>query len=125
MKSREQGSFRVINTRVHGVADCATGILLIASPYLFGFANSTAAQWVPMILGALVVGMSLLTRYELGLYGLIPMHVHLMLDAAQASLLIASPWLFGFSKAVYLPHLIIGIAELVIVALSQPQRRLR
>jgi hypothetical protein len=124
MAARKQMSFQVIPTRIHGVLDYATGLLLIAAPYLLGFADGSAAQWVPMILGVATIGASLMTRYELGVYGLIPMPMHLMLDAGSAVLLIASPWLFGFADRVYWPHVVVGVFELVVGALSrtQPQR---
>ena len=65
-----------------------------------------------------------MTRYELGLYGLIPMPMHLMLDAGTAILMIASPWLFGFADRIYWPHVMVGVFELVVGAMSrtQPQR---
>ena len=124
MAARKQGSFQVIPTRIHGMIDYATGVLLLAAPYLFGFADGSAAQWVPMVLGIATIGASLLTRYELGVYGLIPMPMHLMLDGGSAIFLIASPWLFGFADRIYWPHVMVGLFELVIGVLSrtQPQR---
>ena len=124
MAARTQMSFQVIPTKIHGVLDYATGLLLIAAPYLLGFADGTAAQWVPMIVGVAIIGASLMTRYELGLSGLIPMPMHLMLDAGTAILLIASPWLFGFADRTYWPHVMVGVFELVVGAMSrrQPQR---
>jgi hypothetical protein len=124
MAARKQMSFQIIPTKIHGVLDYATGLLLIAAPYLLGFADGSAAQWVPMILGIATIGASLMTRYELGLYGLIPMPMHLMLDAGTAIFLIASPWLFGFADRIYWPHVVVGVFELAVGALSrtQPQR---
>ena len=37
---------RFLPTRVHGVIDYLWGVALIATPWLFGFANGGAAQWV-------------------------------------------------------------------------------
>lgn len=121
MAARKQASFQVIPTRIHGMIDYATGVLLLAAPYLFGFADGSAAQWVPMLLGIATIGASLMTRYELGVYGLIPMPMHLMLDGATAIFLIASPWLFGFADRIYWPHVMVGVFELVIGALSRTQ----
>ena len=104
---------RFIPTKVHGVLDYLTGALLIAAPYLLGFADGTAAQWVPMILGAGAILYSLFTNYETGLIKLLPMPVHLMLDLGSGILLAASPWLFGFADRVYWPHLIVGLFEIV------------
>ncbi len=36
---------RFLPTRVHGVIDYLWGVALIATPWLFGFANGGAAQW--------------------------------------------------------------------------------
>ncbi|MBD0275612.1 MAG: SPW repeat protein [Acetobacteraceae bacterium] len=104
---------RFISTRTHGVLDYAVGALLIVVPYLLGFADGTAAQWVPQILGLVAIGGSLMTDYELGVMRVIPMPVHLMIDIGSGALLALSPWLFGFSDRVFWPHLIVGIWEII------------
>lgn len=103
---------RFINTRIHGMIDYMMGILLIISPWLFGFANGGAAQWVPIILGLGALMYSLMTDYELGLLKIISVKAHLMIDLIAGIFLAASPWIFGFADEVYLPHLILGIAEI-------------
>lgn len=103
---------RFMSTRVHGMTDYAMGILLLASPYLFGFATGGVKQWLPMILGVAMIGMALFTRYELGAVRVIPMPAHLAVDGLSGALLAISPWLFGFAGMVYLPHLILGLIEL-------------
>ncbi|WP_230532127.1 SPW repeat domain-containing protein [Microvirga roseola] len=103
---------RFIPTRVHGVIDYLTGLLLIAAPFVLGFADGGAAQWVPMIVGAGILIMSLMTDYELSLAHLIPLPVHLGVDAIGGLLLLVSPWLFGFADFVFWPHVIIGLMEI-------------
>ncbi len=103
---------RIISTKVHGMLDYLSGALLIASPWLFDFANGEAAQWVPVIVGATILLMSILTDYEAGLVKKIPMSTHLTMDVLGGLLLAASPWIFGFADYVYLPHLILGIMEI-------------
>jgi hypothetical protein len=103
---------RILSTRVHGMMDYGMGILLLVSPYLFGFATGGLKQWLPMLLGVAMIGMSLLTRYELGAFKLIPMPAHLAVDGVSGALLALSPWLFGFSGVVFLPHLVLGLIEL-------------
>lgn len=104
---------RFIPTRVHGILDYIVGLLLIASPWVFNFARGGAETWVPVILGAGALVYSLFTNYELGAVKRISMGAHLGLDAASGLLLAASPWLFGFSDFVYLPHLILGLFEII------------
>ena len=88
------------------------GALLVVAPYILGFADGTAAQWVPQAVGAALIGASLLTDYELGVVRVIPMPVHLGLDVAGGALLAVSPWLFGFADRVWVPHVIFGLAEI-------------
>ena len=109
----------MIPTRVHGIIDYVVGALLILAPFLFGFADGTAAQWTPILLGVSALVYSLLTRYELSVVKAIPMPVHLGLDIASGLLLLASPWLFGFADRVWLPHVVVGIAEVGVAALTR------
>lgn len=102
---------RFLPTRIHGALDYLVGLLLIVAPWLLGFADGTAAQYVPQALGVAALIYALLTDYELGVVRLIPMPVHLMLDAGSGVLLAASPWLFGFADRVFWPHLILGLVE--------------
>jgi hypothetical protein len=103
---------KFISTKVHGVLDYMMGILLIASPWIFGFADGGMQTWTPIVLGLMAIIYSLMTDYELGLSDNIRMRTHLILDFMSGLLLAASPWLFGFAEEVYLPHLILGIAEI-------------
>jgi hypothetical protein len=110
---------RPIPTRIHGFIDYVTGVLLIAAPFLFGFADGSAAQWVPMILGVAILGMALMTNFEMSLVKLIPMPMHLGIDAAGGLLLLASPWLFGFADRVFWPHVIIGVMEIGLALMTR------
>lgn len=114
---------RFIPTKVHGFLDYAMGAILIAAPWLLGFAIGGAETWVPVVLGAGAILYSLLTDYELGIARMIPMRVHLGLDAASGLLLAASPWIFGFADHVYLPHLVLGIAEIGAALLTETAPR--
>ena len=116
---------KIISTRVHGVLDYLVGALLIASPWLFDFARGGAETWVPVVLGAGTIIYSLLTDYELGVSKTFSMKTHLGLDAMSGVFLAISPWLFGFNEYVYLPHLILGILELIAVWMTNPVPAIR
>lgn len=103
---------RFIPTRAHGAMDYLIGVLLIAAPWLFGFATGGPAQWVPIVLGAGVIVYSALTAYELGLAPMIPVPVHLTIDIVAGVVLALSPWLFAFSSVIVWPHLIVGLLEI-------------
>jgi hypothetical protein len=116
---------RFIPTRLHGALDYGVGALLILLPYLLGFADGTAAQYVPQALGAAAIAYAVLTDYELGLVRVIPMPLHLWLDAGSGVLLAASPWLFGFADRIWLPHLALGLFEIGASLLTRTQPAFR
>jgi hypothetical protein len=110
---------RLIPTRIHGLLDYSVGLLLIATPWLFGFADRGAETWLPVMLGAGAILYSLVTDYELGLVRMLSMRAHLGLDVLSGLLLAASPWLFGFSEYVYLPHLLLGVLEIGVALFTE------
>lgn len=103
---------KIISTKTHGILDYLMGIVLIASPWIFNFANGGAEQWIPIIVGAGALVYSLMTDYEMGIVKTIPMKTHLNIDLMSGIFLAVSPWLFGFSDEVVAPHLILGILEI-------------
>lgn len=114
---------RFIPTQIHGAMDYLMGLVLIAAPWLLGFADGGAETWIPVILGAGAILYSLMTDYELGAVRLIPMPVHLGLDAASGALLAVSPWLFGFDERVWIPHLVLGLVEVAAALTTQTHPR--
>jgi hypothetical protein len=112
---------RFIPTRVHGILDYSLGLLLLSSPWIFKLSVGYAEAAVPMILGLAIILYSLCTDYEEGLFKRLSMNVHLNLDLLGGILLAASPWIFNFHQYVYMPHVFLGIFE-IITALSTIQQ---
>jgi hypothetical protein len=110
---------RFLPTRLHGILDYLMGLLLIAAPWLFGFARGGAETWVPVVLGVGVLVYSTLTDYEFGIVRRIQMPTHLWLDAIGGVLLAVSPWLFGFDQHVWVPHVVLGVGEMVAAFMSE------
>ncbi|MGN6421650.1 MAG: SPW repeat domain-containing protein [Pseudobacter sp.] len=108
-----------ISTKAHGYLDYIVGILLIGAPWILDFARGGAETWVPVILGTGTILYSLLTDYELGITRVFTMRMHLFLDVVAGLLLAASPWLFGFADYIRLPHLVVGIMEILIALLTR------
>lgn len=112
---------RLIPTQVHGVLDYAMGVLLIISPWLFGFSDSDAATWIAIIVGAAIIVASLVTDYELSLAKIIPMRAHLGLDILSGAFLAVSPWLFGFADENWWFFMAAGIAEVGAGLFTDPE----
>lgn len=110
---------RFINTKVHGVIDYLFNLFLIASPWIFGYHKAeSAAEWVSIIIGATSLVISACTNYEFGLFKLINMRMHLLLDAFFGVVLALSPWIFAFYDVVYKPHLYMGVVAMAITFFS-------
>ena len=81
---------------VHGLLEYAAGALLIAAPFLFGF-DADAATAVSVVAGVLMLVVASSTDGPTSLVNEIPLAAHVLLDYALAAVLIAVPFLFGFS----------------------------
>lgn len=110
---------KFINRKTHAVLDYVVGAALIAAPWLLGFSDNAAATWAPVGVGVLTLLMSVMTDYEGGFVKVISMPAHLTMDTLTGIFLAASPWLFGFSERVFLPHLLVGIIEICVVIFSE------
>jgi hypothetical protein len=109
----------MISSKTHAVLDYLVGILLIAAPWLLGFADNSAATTIPVVLGISTLVYSLFTNYEYSLARMLPFKIHLTIDFMAGLLLLASPWLFGFHEEVYLPHVIVGAFEILAVLMTR------
>jgi hypothetical protein len=81
---------------VHGVVEYLAAILLIAAPFLFGFDDDTATG-VSIVAGVLILIVTASTDMSTGLIKSIPVPAHVIVDYLAAGLLIAAPFLFGFT----------------------------
>lgn len=79
----------------HAIADYAVGIVVIAVALAVG--GSTEAVATGVAVGAVVLVLSALTRYPLGIVRIVPFPVHSAGDYLAAALLIVAPFALGFS----------------------------
>jgi len=106
---------RFIPTKFHAPLDYIVGVALIASPWIFGFSDTTAPTVVSIVLGIGLIAYSLITNYELGVWKLAPMAVHNLIDVVAGALLALSPWLFGFADDpanVWIWFVVVGLAAI-------------
>ena len=105
----------LISPFIHGVAEYAAGILFIAAPFLFGF-DSDAATAVSIVLGIGVLVVAASSDGPTGLAKTIPVGIHVVLDFVVVAVLIAAPFLFGFSDegSPTAFFMVLGIAHLLL-----------
>src|SRR3954462_5288006 len=81
---------------VHSLIEYIAGALLIAAPLLLDY-HSGAAKAVSIILGVLVLFLVATTTSTMSLINQVPLSMHIVFDYVIAAVMIASPFLFGFS----------------------------
>lgn len=109
---------KMISTKIHSYLDYITGITFLSAPALLNSQDSAAAVWTLMAMGGMILILSIFTDYEGGLVREFSISTHLNLDIITGLFLAASPWIIGFSDVIYLPHLILGLFELIVALLT-------
>jgi len=82
---------------VHSIIEYLAAVLFIAAPFIFPFEDGTA-EAISIIVGVIVLIVAATTVGRTGLIASIPISAHVVLDYVLAALLIAAPFLFGFSS---------------------------
>lgn len=115
----------IIPTKTHAYIDYLTAGSLLTLPFAFSGKSRGVETYLPVLVGAGVLAQSLFTRYELGVKKKMNMKTHLNLDYMTGALMAASPFLFGFRKKTWLPHVAIGLSELAIAYFTKPKPKNR
>jgi hypothetical protein len=103
-----------ISTTFYGVINYTCAILLIASPWLFNFAQyGGASLFMPIIIGWLQLIMAIFSDNPLGFIKVFPMQMHNCLDVLTGSFLMCLPWTYDFASKVSLPHFVFGAIFLI------------
>ena len=106
----------------HAFADYAVGILLIVVALAYnGSAGATATG---VVVGAVVLLVSALTRYPLGIVKVLPFTIHSAGDYLAAALLIAAPFVLNFADAeggIAAFYVVMGIAVLAVSLITNYQ----
>jgi hypothetical protein len=110
-----------ISTRTHGLADYATGGVLLLAPAVLR-PRLRRDRILLRAAGGAMLGCSALTDWEVGVRRVLPVPVHLALDAASGALMLTAPWLLGSRRAGardWLPPLLLGATELGAAVLTE------
>jgi hypothetical protein len=80
----------------HGLLEYVASVALIVAPFVLAF-QSGAATAVSIVTGVVVLVLAATTTGSTSIVNQLPVSVHILLDYVLAALLIASPFLFGYS----------------------------
>jgi hypothetical protein len=115
---------RFIPTSVHGVVDHVIAPALVAGPALLKLGRTSPESLVARAVGGVEALSANFTDYELSRKKIIPMPVHLALDAMSGATLALVPQLTGArqrGKKHWLPHLAIGALEVGLAAFTKTE----
>jgi hypothetical protein len=113
-----------IPTNVHHAVDRVVGPTLVVAPTLLRLGRTSPEGLVARAVGGAESVYSNYTDYELNARKLIPMRVHLALDAAGGAALAIVPQLTGArrrGKKHWLPHLAIGALEVGLAVFTKTE----
>ena len=115
---------RFIPTKVHGAVDHVVGPALVLAPTLLRFSSTSPEGLTARAVGGVEALYSNLTDYEMSMKNVVPMKVHVALDAVGGATLALVPQLTGArsrGKKHWLPHLAIGAFEIGMAALTKAE----
>ena len=88
---------RLLPAWFHAIADYAVGVTLIVTAIAVGGAGKAVAPGI--VVGAVVLAVSMLTRYPLGVWKVLPFTIHSAGDYLAAALLVISPFALNFNHS--------------------------
>jgi hypothetical protein len=115
---------RFIPTSVHGAIDHVVGPALVLAPTVLGLRRTSPEGITARAVGGVEAFYSNLTDYEMSLKNVVPMRIHLALDAVGGATLALVPQLTGArkrGKKHWLPHLAIGALEVGMAAFTKTE----
>jgi hypothetical protein len=104
-----------IPVSVHGIIEYIAGVLFVVAPFLFSF-DDGAATALSIVIGVVVLAIAASTDGPTSLVNQIPRSAHVALDYVLAIVLIALPFLAGFSDetAPTAFFIVLGVAHLLV-----------
>ena len=114
-------NLRFIPTSVHSAIDHVVGPALVAAPTVLGLKRTSPEGLLARGVGGAQAVYSNLTDYELSAKNVVPMKVHLALDAAGGAALALVPALTARQrgKKHWVPLLAIGVAEVGLALMTK------
>jgi uncharacterized YccA/Bax inhibitor family protein len=104
---------RFINSKFHAVVDYASGGLMLFVSSLASSDGSPAARWIALIAGISALVVSMLTIYEGGIIGVVPLYVHLVIDIIWGVALIVSCFVFVIAGPIKDFFLVMGVIAII------------
>jgi len=113
---------RLLPAWFHAIADYAVGLALIVVALASGGSSSAVATGV--VVGSTVLLVSVLTKYPLGVFKVLPFTIHSAGDYLAAALLLVAPWALDFvssDSGLAAFYVVAGVAVLAVSLITNYQ----
>src|SRR3954452_3482235 len=113
---------RLLPAWFHAIADYAVAATLIVVAAAVGGSNEAVAAGI--VIGVVVLVVSMLTKYPLGVVKVLPFTVHSAGDYLAAALLLGAPWVLNFADGdtgLTAFYVVAGIAVLAVSLVTNYQ----
>lgn len=97
-----------VNSKIHGIIDYLVVVFLWLSPGLFNLPEITST--FTYILGGVHLGLTVLTKFELGLIKIIPLKIHGLIELVVSVSLIVIALILGQQEGEIARNFYIGFA---------------
>lgn len=118
----------MLSLKTHNILDYVFGVVFILCPAIFGFSDVDAARNVFVVLGAGLIGYSLLTDYRYSIAKLIPLGAHMMLDLILGFAFMLAPTVLGYRPLLtdgqFALHFVAGLGSIGLVVFTRPRGRM-
>jgi len=89
----------ILPLNVHAAIEPLIALVLIASPWIFGFDGNDDATAAAVVIGVIVLATGMSTDWRDSILNLIDIRTHMLMDIGVAAALILAPFVLGFSEA--------------------------
>lgn len=87
----------LIPLNLHAALEPLMAVLIIASPWIFGFSETDSATVICVLVGVTMLLVGSLTDWRMSLARVIPLRLHMIGDIGLGAVLLLSPLVFGFA----------------------------
>ena len=102
---------KIINSKIHGIIDYLVVIFLWVSPTLFELPETTAL--FTYVLGAIHLTLTVLTNFKFGLFKVIPLKIHGLIELIVSIALVAVAFYLGNQEGDISRNFYLGFAVAV------------
>jgi hypothetical protein len=110
---------KTLERRARSLLHYATAMLFVLTPVLSGTPTAGPQTWVPLSLGVLMAGVTFAAKDRVGSARIVRGSTRQNVELAGSTLLVLSPWLFGFADLSWRPHLLVGQVGIGVSILTQ------